>query len=82
MCGYKNIWGHGQVWNGGRSSGQTTEPSQEERDRNPAFSLFRFSRYSKGFFLLFFLQQCHKAGGRETRDTVGYNGPNMIYHEM
>lgn len=62
-----------------RSSGQTTEPSQEVRDRNQAFYLFRFSRYSRGFFLLFFLQECQEAGGRE-RETGGYNDPNMIYH--
>jgi hypothetical protein len=53
VCGYKNIWGHGQVWNGGRSIEQTNEPSEDERDRNPAFYLFRFSRYSVFFSFIF-----------------------------
>jgi hypothetical protein len=56
----KNIWGQGQVCKGRRISGQTTEPSQDARDRNPAFCLFRFRRISWASSLSYSLQAPRK----------------------
>jgi hypothetical protein len=64
-CRDKNILGHGRVWNGGRSFGQTNEPTQGERDRNPSFYLLRFRKMSGGCFPFISLKECQKTVVRE-----------------
>jgi hypothetical protein len=52
-CRDKKILGHGRVWNGGRSFGQTSEPTKGERDWYPSFYLLRLRKMSGAAFFYF-----------------------------
>jgi len=73
-CRDKKILGHGHVWNGGRSSGQTSEPTKGERDWYPSFYLLRVRKKVWGLLSFIYLKECQKTVAREAEQEGDIRG--------